>query len=73
MTTCPYRLNALGREYLQLDGHYEVARHTQPLSRLVREGKLVPVAATGRAMTTTPAFFGENNGGPFCRVMFQAG
>jgi Fe-S oxidoreductase len=58
VTTFPYRLNALGREYLQLDGHYEVTHHTQPLNRLVREGKLVPVAATDRAMTTTPAFLG---------------
>jgi hypothetical protein len=58
VTTCPYRLNAPGREYLQPDGHYEVAPHTQPLNRLLREGTLVPVAAPGRAMITTRALLG---------------
>ncbi len=45
VTTCPHCLNTLGREYPQLDGHYEVVHHTQLLNKLVREGKLVPVAA----------------------------
>ncbi|WP_158888385.1 (Fe-S)-binding protein [Amycolatopsis anabasis] len=43
VTTCPHCLNTLGREYPQLDGHYEVVHHTQLLNRLVREKKLVPV------------------------------
>src|SRR6185312_5301786 len=45
VTTCPHCLNSLGREYPQLDGHYEVVHHTQLLNKLVREGKLVPVSA----------------------------
>ena len=45
VTTCPHCLNTLGREYPQLDGHYEVFHHTQLLNKLVREGRLVPVAA----------------------------
>ncbi|HVV12179.1 (Fe-S)-binding protein [Amycolatopsis sp.] len=44
VTTCPHCLNTLGREYPQLEGHYEVVHHTQLLNRLVRERKLVPVA-----------------------------
>ena len=44
VTTCPHCMNTLGREYPQLDGHYEVVHHTQLLNQLVREKKLVPVA-----------------------------
>ncbi|HYZ08430.1 MAG TPA: (Fe-S)-binding protein [Pseudonocardiaceae bacterium] len=44
VTTCPHCFNTLGREYPQLDGHYEVVHHTQLLNLLVREKKLVPVA-----------------------------
>ena len=45
VTTCPHCLNTLGREYPQLEGHYEVVHHTQLLNQLVRDGRLVPVAA----------------------------
>ncbi len=45
VTTCPHCMNTLGREYPQLDGHYEVVHHTQLLNQLVRQKKLVPVAA----------------------------
>ena len=38
VTTCPHCLNTLGREYPELDGHYEVVHHTQLLNRLVRGG-----------------------------------
>jgi Fe-S oxidoreductase len=56
VTTCPHCLNTLGREYPQLDGHYEVVHHTQLLNKLVREGKLVPVAApAGDGINGTPA------------------
>ena len=44
VTTCPHCMNTLGREYPQLDGHYEVVHHTQLLNQLVRQKKLVPVA-----------------------------
>ncbi|MBO0877578.1 MAG: (Fe-S)-binding protein, partial [Pseudonocardia sp.] len=56
VTTCPHCMNTLGREYPQLDGHYEVVHHTQLLNKLVREGKLVPVAA--------PAGGGDGSAGP---------
>ncbi len=56
VTTCPHCLNTLGREYPQLDGHYEVVHHTQLLNKLVREGKLVPVAE--------PAGAGVHGSGP---------
>ncbi|MDQ3990053.1 MAG: (Fe-S)-binding protein, partial [Actinomycetota bacterium] len=49
VTTCPHCFNTLGREYPQLDGHYEVVHHTQLLNLLVREKKLVPVAPADEA------------------------
>ena len=51
VTTCPHCLNTLGREYPQLGGHYEVVHHTQLLNRLVREGRLTPVAPVDRQPT----------------------
>jgi Fe-S oxidoreductase len=63
VTTCPHCFNTLGREYPQLDGHYEVVHHTQLLNQLVRAGKLVPVApAEGRTVTYhDPCYLGRHN------------
>jgi Fe-S oxidoreductase len=63
VTTCPHCLNTLGREYPQLDGHYEVVHHTQLLNKLVREGKLVPVADPDSGPTTyhDPCYLGRHN------------
>src|SRR3954462_7651122 len=52
VTTCPHCFNTLGREYPQLDGHYEVVHHTQLLNQLVREKKLVPVAPESSPVPT---------------------
>jgi Fe-S oxidoreductase len=40
VTACPHCFNALGVEYRQLGGQYEVVHHSTFLARLVEEGRL---------------------------------
>lgn len=47
VATCPHCLNALGNEYPQLGGVFEVVHHTELLDQLVREGRLVPRTSPG--------------------------
>jgi hypothetical protein len=49
---CAHCFNTLKNEYPQLGGRYEVVHHTQLLNRLVREGRLTPVAPVAAASTT---------------------
>ncbi len=55
VTTCPHCLNTLKNEYRDFGLELEVVHHTQLLNRLVRDGRLTPVAsgegATKRTIT----------------------
>jgi len=62
VVTCPHCFNTIGREYPQLDGHYEVVHHTQLLNRLVRDGRLVPVSPVAQDITYhDPCYLGRHN------------
>ncbi|OYD71822.1 (Fe-S)-binding protein [Rhodococcus sp. OK302] len=62
VVTCAHCFNALGNEYPEVGGDYEVVHHTQLLNRLVRQKKLIPVASVSEDITYhDPCFLGRHN------------
>ena len=68
VATCAHCFNTLKNEYGQLGVQLEVVHHTQLLNRLVREGRLTPVASNGTG-TGNGVGNGVSLSRPLCRLL----
>jgi Fe-S oxidoreductase/nitrate reductase gamma subunit len=61
VTQCPHCFNTLSNEYPQFGGEYTVVHHSELLSELVEQGRLVPDSNGETIVFHDPCYLGRHN------------